>query len=73
MRYDAVLFDLDGTLTASATGICASARYALAETGYPIPPDDVLLRFIGPPLVYSYHEYAGVPVEDVDRVVAIHR
>ncbi|MDR0896326.1 MAG: dTMP kinase [Oscillospiraceae bacterium] len=73
MRYDAILFDLDGTLTASAPGVCASARYALAETGCPVPPDDVLQRFLGPPLVYSYPEYAGVPLEDVDRVVAIHR
>ena len=45
-----LLFDLDGTLTDSREGIVRSVRYALEKRNRPIPPEDILLRFIGPPL-----------------------
>ncbi len=43
-------FDLDGTLTESGEGILNSAKYALGVMGYPIPPEETLRKFIGPPL-----------------------
>lgn len=33
MRYKALLFDLDGTLTASGEGITKSVQYALQKMG----------------------------------------
>ncbi len=39
----AVLFDLDGTLTDPAEGICGSFRHALASVGHPVG-DEVDLR-----------------------------
>ena len=33
MRYEAILFDLDGTLTASGEGITKSVQYALRKMG----------------------------------------
>ena len=50
LPYDAVLFDLDGTLTRSEDGILASLRYALTRMNLPIPSNDTLKQFIGPPL-----------------------
>jgi phosphoglycolate phosphatase len=45
-----VLFDLDGTLTDSRTGIAASIRHALARLGRACPDDAALAAYIGPPL-----------------------
>jgi phosphoglycolate phosphatase len=46
----ALLFDLDGTLTDPRPGIVGCIRHALDRLGAPCPEDDVLARFIGPPL-----------------------
>jgi phosphoglycolate phosphatase len=51
---DPVLFDLDGTVTASGPGILNAVRHALVELGEPLPDDAALARFIGPPLVDSF-------------------
>jgi phosphoglycolate phosphatase len=47
---DALLFDLDGTLTDPKPGIVGSLRFALNQLGVSCPGDDVLATFIGPPL-----------------------
>jgi len=47
---DALLFDLDGTLTDPKPGIVGSLRFALDQLGVSCPSDDVLTTFIGPPL-----------------------
>ena len=48
--YHTILFDLDGTLTASGEGITKSVQYALARMGRPEPDLKKLELFIGPPL-----------------------
>jgi phosphoglycolate phosphatase len=45
-----LLFDLDGTLTDSRTGIVRSMRHALECLGAPCPDDAVLASYIGGPL-----------------------
>lgn len=50
MIADALLFDLDGTLTDPKPGIVGSLRFALDQLGVSCPDDDVLATFIGPPL-----------------------
>ena len=52
-NYDVILFDLDGTLTDSAPGILNSVRYACRKLGLPIPGEETLRRFLGPPLIGS--------------------
>ncbi|MCU0283460.1 MAG: HAD hydrolase-like protein [Candidatus Nanopelagicales bacterium] len=59
-RADPVLFDLDGTLTASGPGILASVRHALAVLGEPEPDGASLARFIGPPLLESFVAECGL-------------
>ena len=56
-NYDVILFDLDGTLTDSAPGILNSVRYACRKLGLPIPGEETLRRFLGPPLIASFREY----------------
>ena len=46
--YQAILFDLDGTLTDSGLGITKAVQYALGQVGYEVPPRESLFTFIGP-------------------------
>lgn len=55
-----VLFDLDGTLTASGPGITRSVRAALNALHRPPLDDAALMRFIGPPLLDSFRDIAGL-------------
>ena len=63
MKYDYVLFDLDGTLTDPAVGITESVIYALEKSGVTPPERESLYKFIGPPLMYSFREYCGMTEE----------
>src|SRR5450432_1031335 len=57
---DVVLFDLDGTLTESGPGVVSSLRYAFDAIGVPPPDDPTLMRFVGPPLLDSFRDVAGL-------------
>ena len=69
MRYTRMFFDLDGTLTQSEFGIIKAASYALSKFGIEEPDRAKLLRFIGPPLYYSFDKYYGVPQARLDEAV----
>ena len=58
--FDAVLFDFDGTVVDSSEGIYNSVRYALKAFGYPMPDEQALRYFIGPPLQHSFIHLLGV-------------
>ena len=72
-RYDTVIFDLDGTLTRSGIGIINCVKYALTRLGRPIPDEDTLMRFVGPPLLESFIRYAGMDEDEAKRGVDIYR
>lgn len=50
MRYQYLLFDLDGTITDPKVGITTCVQYALEHFGLHEPDNDKLEPFIGPPL-----------------------
>jgi len=54
-----LFFDLDGTLTDSRPGILACMRFALNAVGRQPPPEEALLRFIGPPTHQAFRELLG--------------
>ena len=60
LPFDAIIFDLDGTLTESEPGITKSVQYALTKLGYPEQPLSVLKKFIGPPLFESFSNVIGM-------------
>jgi len=64
-----ILFDLDGTLVDSSSGIINSFVYAFEKLALPLPNQETLRTFIGPPLEDSFRPY----VKDVDNAVAIYR
>jgi phosphoglycolate phosphatase len=51
-----LLFDLDGTLTDSRPGIISGMQHALTVMGLPVPPEQSMLRFIGPPTHDAFRE-----------------
>lgn len=73
--YDNVFFDLDGTLIQSEFGIIKSAQYALSKMGVDVGEDDYseLLRFIGPPLYNSFHDFYEMSDEDAMQAVKYYR
>lgn len=73
LTYDAVIFDLDGTLTDSQPGIIGCAKYALEKMGLPVPPDSVLRRFLGPPLADSFMTWCGMTEEQASRATDLYR
>ena len=68
MRWDTVLFDMDGTLTDSQEGIVKSVSYALERLGRELPPRDTLTAFIGPPLHESFSAICGMDEAKVKSV-----
>ena len=72
-RYNTALFDLDGTLTDSAEGIINCIRYALEQTSREIPSDDIMRRFLGPPLVVSFEQLCGMSEEQAAEATRIFR
>ncbi len=73
MKYDVVLFDLDGTLTDPGLGITNSVMYALREFGIPVGARESYYRYIGPPLIESFERYEGVSHEDALELVRLYR
>ena len=73
MRYDAVIFDLDGTITESAPGIMKSVAYALEKMDRPVPGEDILRKFVGPPLHDSFMRFCGLTHDEATLSVSKYR
>ena len=71
--YHYIFFDLDGTLTDSKEGILNCLRYALEKLGEPVPPENILIKFIGPPLQDSFMRYCGFDTEKAIRGIELFR
>lgn len=67
MRWQTILFDLDGTLTDPMQGITRSVQYALRHFGIEVTDITELCPFIGPPLRDSFREFYGI--SDVETAV----
>lgn len=60
MSFSHILFDLDGTLTNPRLGIGNSLRYALRQMQIDGYSDEILERFIGPPLQEGFKIHFGL-------------
>jgi len=74
MRYNILLWDLDGTLTDSKEGITRSVQYALKRLDYPLCEADSLDWMIGPPLKESFKTVFKTTDEAfLKRAISIYR
>ena len=71
LPYDAVLFDVDGTLLDSAPGILSTLREVFDAMGTDVSGVD-LMRYVGPPLRQTFAEYYDSPAE-VERATELYR
>ena len=72
-QYDAVLFDLDGTLSASAEGVRKCIELTLKQMGKPIPDLSDFSVFIGPPLDRTFAVLCGLGREGSLDALPIYR
>lgn len=68
-----ILFDLDGTLTASGIGITKCVQHALEKMGHPENDLKKLEIFIGPPLITQFMEYLNISKEEAEQAVIYYR
>lgn len=73
LRAAAVLIDLDGTLTDPKDGIVACLKQALSVVGAPLPAEDELERYIGPPLQASLAALLDGDAARAARALALYR
>ena len=73
MKYDTILFDLDGTLTDPGVGITNAVMHALAKRGIVETDRAKLYRFIGPPLIESFERFYGWTHEEAVQGLADYR
>ena len=73
MKFDAAVFDLDGTISKSGEGIVNSAKYAIEQLGFPLPSQEALESFVGPPLHDSFVNVCGMSDDMAIRAREIYR
>ena len=68
-----ILFDLDGTLTDSGPGITRCVQYALASFRIEEPDLEKLNCYVGPPLLESFMNFAGLGCEEAQQAITKYR
>jgi len=73
MRWESLLFDLDGTITNSAPGITNSIIYARKKWGLPTGPNEEYYPFIGASMPRSFEVFWGFSHEDAVQFLQDYR
>lgn len=73
LKYQTILFDLDGTLTDPKEGIINSIEYALHKFNIEVEERADLTVFIGPPLQESFQKYLGFNPEQAWQAIRYYR
>jgi len=65
MKFDSIIFDLDGTLIDSSDGVVEAVNYSLEQLGVPKQPPEVIKTYIGYPLEYMYPNFTDKPFAEL--------
>ena len=73
MKYELVIFDVDGTLLDTSEGVLSSVKYTIEHFGFDMPDDKKLRTFIGPPIQRSFADTFGISGDIVQEMTAVYR
>ena len=73
MKYKLVIFDLDGTLADTSSGILNSIRYVQKKMNLPEISLEKMYTHIGPPMTESYNRNFGLIGETLQHAVNFHK
>lgn len=73
LHRNIIFFDFDGTIGDSAPGISDCFRRTLDELGLPIPDQDTLRSFVGPPLSETFELRFGLTGKAQDDAIGLFR
>lgn len=71
-KYDIALFDLDGTISASAYGIKYCIEKTLDAMSKPHPDLSDYSKFIGPPLLMTFQKVCGLSESEAQKALKIY-
>ena len=71
--YRCVLFDMDGTLIDSYTGIFHAYQWAVQQSGIGFPGDALVRQAIGAPLPYAFETLCGMDSDTTKQAVQQYR
>lgn len=71
-RWSSVLFDIDGTLVDSASVVTKVFGIVLSSRGFPVPEESALMKYVGPPLWWSFTDL-GFEGDLVEELVTSYR
>lgn len=69
----AVLFDLDGTLLDTTSGVVYAVKETITQLGLTMPSEDILKTFVGPPMQLSFQQHFGMEKEEALKSANIFR
>lgn len=72
-KYDAVLFDLDGTLSDSAQGVRTCIELTMERMGRACPDLSDYSAYVGPPLDMTFENLCGLTPEQTLTALSIYR
>ncbi|MCQ2522902.1 MAG: HAD hydrolase-like protein [Lachnospiraceae bacterium] len=73
LKYEGILFDLDGTLLDTREGVKDAVALTHKELGMEIPNEETLQRFVGPPMQDSFVREYGFSTDEAQHAADIFR
>lgn len=68
-----IMFDVDGTIFDTSEGVGTSILYALEKIGEKPLAEEILRKFIGPPLLEGFVRFAGFSEEKANAAIEYYR
>lgn len=72
-RFDAILWDLDGTLLDTTEGVVSAVKYAISELKLPQLDEKSIKSFVGPPIQDSFIREYGMSKEEAQEAANMFR
>lgn len=66
--YNTILFDLDGTLLDTTSGVISAVKKTIKQYGFEMPSESILKTFVGPPMQKSMAEKFNLNPQEALKV-----